>query len=137
VIRLAILSFAVLAAPIWTPDYTVCTPVPTGPIVSQKPVQPFVRKPDEAAVHFAYGSEIDDSYPPVRFRGDGSAWVHFVNPAKIAETCGEKPDPNLEACQQGNVIVLPNPSTVPAEAFRRLAAHELGHRLGWAGNHPR
>lgn len=90
-------------------------------------------------VRDAYGTPYDDSRPPSRYWADASAYVSFVSPSRIDAMCGEKHDPKhpLEACQQGNRIILPNPNSVPAELFARLAAHELGHQNGWPGNHPR
>ena len=80
-----------------------------------------------------------DGWPPARFTGDTKAQVTFVAPDKVAKACEEKdPDHVLEACQDGGHIVLPNPCTFPlTDNYARLACHELAHRSGWAGNHPR
>src|SRR4051812_48947291 len=93
-------------------DYTVCVPVPTGPIVSQKPVQPFVRKPDEAAVNSnsGFGTTTDDDWPPMRFRKIGTATVNFAEQDQIDRLCGRAPFPwQTEACANNARIVLPDP----------------------------
>jgi hypothetical protein len=93
-----------------------------------------------AASTWGVGTVNYDGWPPRRYTSDNTALVHFVAPDKIDGACGVKHDPvnPEEACQEGAVIVLPNPCTFPErETFARLACHELGHRNGWPGNHPK
>lgn len=82
---------------------------------------------------------IYDGPPPIRFQGQAGGLVFFLD--SVNTLCGPNP-PNgrILACswqdKAGNhIMVLPNPNNTTDELFRRLAAHELGHWLGWSGNH--
>jgi hypothetical protein len=137
VIRELFTALSLAATAITPADYQICVTVNPGPLVtSPKPV----LYPDNSTLaSWGYGTPHFDGWPPKRFRGDNSAKVDFVNPSRINEACGTKPDPNYpeEACQDGDHFVLPNPCTFPrSDFYAQVACHELGHENGWPGNHP-
>ena len=88
-----------------------------------------------------------DAWPPLRFQGDNTATVLYVDPALIDALCGKAPDGwKTEACTTGNTTILPNPCAFPRDdPFAQLACHEAGHlpRInhkgeempGWPANH--
>ena len=78
-----------------------------------------------------------DAWPPTRFQGDNAAAVLFVAPGLIDQLCGKAPAGyKTEACQEGEVMVLPNPCGFPHDDdFARLSCHELGHRNLWPSSH--
>ena len=138
-IRAGILALILSAAPVPV-DYTVCTPVPTGPITPRTPQQPFHRMPDEAALSSGYGTLTDDDWPPMRFRKIGTITVVFTEQDGVDRLCGKAPAPwQTEACANNTRIVLPDPCAYRLDdTYARLACHELAHRFGgWPADTPR
>ena len=70
-----------------------------------------------------------DAWPPVRFQGDNTATIAYVDPTLIDMLCGKAPNGwKTQACTTGNVTILPNPCTFPHDdAFAKLACHESAH----------
>lgn len=71
-----------------------------------------------------------DATPPLRFQKDAGAIVYFKT--DVSDLCGSAP---FIACQDGEVMVLPNPCRYAHETYGRVVCHELGHRNGWPKNH--
>jgi hypothetical protein len=130
---LKLLSAAMLAlAPIVPADFTMCIPIPNGPITPHKPEVPFVRKPDEAAYYPK--TLIFDGMPPERMRGPA---VVTVSTGTVAE-CGTPPSGGIfEACVRGdNIIHTDNPCDHPDQSYARLLCHEIAHAAhGWPAEH--
>lgn len=92
------------------------------------------------AVPFGPGTRNYDGPPPARFQSDAAVIVSFES--DVSGDCGKAP-PGLvtvacefKAAKGVNVMVLPNPNQFPDDPYAQIVAHELGHRLGWKGNHP-
>ena len=81
--------------------------------------------------------------PPARFIQETAVPVLFVAPGRINEFCGEAPAGLVKiACtitfKNGNkVVIMPHPVVaMETEQYALILAHELGHSVGWDGNHP-
>lgn len=83
-------------------------------------------------------SLVDSGYPPVAYQGDTFGIVFFVDDA--ASLCGVPPPGyRILGCHKDGTIVMPNPckEEYVGEAYAKLMCHEMGHRNGWPGDHPR
>jgi len=98
-----------------------------------------------AAVHSptGFGTPNDDDWPPVRYRGNVGAYVHFTTQFVITAKCDagdpDPPDLYTVACAWGppNELYLPNPCWFPkTDSYARIVCHEMGHLNGWPDNHP-
>ena len=91
----------------------------------------------------ATGSAHDAGLPPPKYMGENAAVVIFAN--DVTEHCGPAPEGMVKLGCSGKlkdgtpVIVVPNPNAqaFDGEFYARIVAHELGHRNGWPGTHPR
>lgn len=89
-----------------------------------------------------FGTKLDDDWPPARFQQVGSATVLFARDQdEIEANCGKVnvPGKQMEACANGERIVLPNPcgSEYRSETYAKIACHEAAHRFGnWPADHP-
>lgn len=82
----------------------------------------------------------ETTLPPMRFRDNARATVEYIDPRRIAEACA---DGLMQAGTSGPplactkmypgrpTIVMPNPCTLPFDAYARMECHELGHVNGW------
>lgn len=90
-------------------------------------------------------SELEAAMPPVRYQGGGVAIVAFVDRAGIDELCGKSADPGkvIIACHRvlpsgASFIAMPMPCPLGGtEVYATIACHEIGHSLGWSGEHPK
>ena len=81
--------------------------------------------------------------PPVRFRGDINAIVHFVDPSKLPALCGTKIEvgKTLLGCVRSSPMNVPkqmfvsNPCLSADQLYARELCHELGHLHSEWDNH--
>jgi hypothetical protein len=81
--------------------------------------------------------------PPVRYQGDRTVVVMFLDPEAVPAQCKAMGDglelpAYAQACQKGGLIIMPNPCRWPTRSeYGDLACHELAHANGWPANHPK
>lgn len=83
-------------------------------------------------------SPINDGYPPIRFMGEATAVVVFVD--DVSSLCGKAPPGYVVlacAVPENHAIALPNPcfERFKDEQFAKIACHEKGHINGWPETH--
>lgn len=77
---------------------------------------------------------------PARYQGDNAAVTLYAS--DVSQFCPTPAPGNIVlGCSYTRdgiaVIVLPNPCILAdVEFYALIACHELGHRNGWAGDHP-
>jgi hypothetical protein len=79
---------------------------------------------------------INSDLPPLKYRGDISTTVAFVN--DLNKACGEPPkDKRWLGCRRGGIVYMPNPCpTGQVEEYAKIMCHEMGHVNGWTRDHP-
>lgn len=87
----------------------------------------------------AHSTLVSDSPPPLRFRGDRTVTVEFVQPPLIDFRCGDvpvPPDKHRIGCTHGLTVTMPNPCLyAPNDYYAQVLCHELGHVNGWPPTH--
>ena len=77
--------------------------------------------------------------PPIRFRGDINAEVHFVEPSKLYALCGKKVEvgKTLLGCARAHPrqMYLSNPCLSLDQLWAAEACHEIGHLNSWGEGH--
>jgi hypothetical protein len=77
--------------------------------------------------------------PPLRFRGDTDARVHFAEPSELYALCGVKLEVGkvLLGCARYTPVqlFLSNPCLSLEQLYAKEACHELGHLNGWTERH--
>lgn len=80
--------------------------------------------------------------PPGRYRDrDATFTLRLVDIAQVEPICRAMgghvaPGRRIGACHRALTVVMPRPSQVSAAYFVALLVHEIGHVLGWPGDHP-
>lgn len=87
------------------------------------------------------GTAYFDGMPPARYQGEAAAIVLFVQ--DVTQYCGTAPlGLSIIACARRTdkgvpVIIMPLPGAYAnaGEVYARIITHEVGHVLGWGGEH--
>jgi hypothetical protein len=111
----------------------IVSAAPAAQPVQCEPAPPVLQTPGMAA----NSTYVSDSEPPQRFAHVPAAELRVrFGQGSIDAICGVPPCGKVFlGCQQGAVIVLPDPFRMSDAEFSRIVRHELGHRNGWPATH--
>jgi hypothetical protein len=77
--------------------------------------------------------------PPIRFRGDITVVVHFVEPSKLPALCGVHVEVGftLLGCARANPgeMFVSNPCLSLDQLYAKELCHEASHSAGWPSDH--